>query len=183
MADLRPTEILVAAAQIQARVAEMAAEILRDTLPGPGGPGGDDARLHLIAILQGAFMFASDLARQIRGRDSLDFVTLSSYPTGTTSSGNVRLIEDFNGPVEGQDIVIVDDIVDTGHTLAYLQEMLRARSPRSLRTACLLNKPSRRQVPVQVDYIGFDIDDRFVVGYGLDYNGEYRNLPYIAALD
>ena len=176
MDDLRPTEILFTAGQIQARVAEMAAEILRDTPPVSRADR---------CILSRSCRAPSCSPRTCRGRGraSLDFVTLSSYPTGTTSSGLVRLLKDFDGPIHGEDVVIVDDIVDTGRTLAYLQEMLRARSPRSLRTACLLNKPSRRQVPVPVDYIGFDIDDRFVVGYGLDYNNEYRNLPYIAALE
>jgi hypoxanthine phosphoribosyltransferase len=176
MEDLHPTEILFTAAQIQGRVAEMAADIRRDTSPGPG-------HVHLIAVLQGAFLFASELSRQLKGRAALDFVTLSSYPSGTTSSGRVRLLQDFDGPIRGEDVVIVDDIVDTGGTLAFLQDMLRERGPRSLRTACLLNKPARRQVPVPVEYVGFTIPDRFVVGYGLDYNNDYRSLPYIAALE
>ena len=173
MADPRPTEILLTAAQIQARVAEMAAEIRRD-LPD---------HLHLIAVLKGAAVFAADLMRHLGGRVSVDFVELSSYGAGTTSAGDVRLIKDFDAPIHGSDVVILDDIADTGRTIASLQEMLRARGPRSLRTACLLDKPSRRKTPVPVDYVGFTIPDRFVVGYGLDYNGEYRNLPHIAVLD
>jgi hypoxanthine phosphoribosyltransferase len=173
MDDLRPTEILFTAGQIQARIAEMAAEIRRDVA----------GQLHLVAVLQGAFLFASELSRRLEGHASLDFVTLSSYPSGTTSSGLVRLLKDFDAPIRGEDVLVVDDIVDTGGTLAFLQDMLRERGPRSLRTACLVNKPSRRQVPVPVDYVGFEIGDRFVVGYGLDYNNEYRSLPYIAALE
>jgi hypoxanthine phosphoribosyltransferase len=179
MDDLHPTEILFTAGQIQERVAEMAADIWSDTRDTGSGPG----RLHLIAVLQGAFLFASALLRHLEGHASLDFVTLSSYPSGTTSSGLVRLLKDFDGPIQGEDVVIVDDIVDTGGTLAFLQERIRERRPRSLRTACLLDKPARRHIHVPVDYIGFTIPDRFVVGYGLDYNNEYRNLPYIAALE
>jgi hypoxanthine phosphoribosyltransferase len=182
MDDLRPTEILFTAGQIHERVGEMAADIWRDT-PDASSGASRPSQLHLIAVLQGAFLFASDLLRQLEGHASLDFVTLSSYPSGTTSSALVRLLKDFDGPIQGEDVVIVDDIVDTGGTLAFLQELLRERRPRSLRTACLLDKPARRQVHVPVDYIGFTVPDRFVVGYGLDYNNEYRNLPYIAALE
>ena len=170
MNDLRPTEILLPEAQIQKRVAEMALEIRRD-FP-------DD--LHVIAVLKGAFVFLSDLIRHMPGQVSLDFMAVSSYAKGTTSSGEVRLMKDLDTTLEGRHVVIVEDIVDTGLTLTYLQDILRARNPRQLRTACLLSKPSRRQVDVKVEYIGFAIDDRFVVGYGLDYEERYRNLPYIA---
>ena len=170
MNDLRPTEILLPEAQIQKRVAEMALEIRRD-FP-------DD--LHVIAVLKGAFVFLSDLIRHMPGQVSLDFMAVSSYPKGTTSSGEVRLMKDLDTTLEGRNVVIVEDIVDTGLTLTYLQDILRARNPKQLRTACLLSKPSRRQVDVRVEYIGFAIDDRFVVGYGLDYAERYRNLPYIA---
>jgi len=172
MADLRPTEILITASQIHARVAEIAAAIRRDITGG----------VHLIAVLKGAFVFLADLARHMDGPVSFDFVAVSSYATGTTTSGEVRLLKDLDTALDGKNVVIVEDIVDTGLTLTYLQNILRARGPRTLRTACLLDKPSRRQVPVQLDYVGFSIDDRFVVGYGLDYNGEYRNLPHIAVL-
>src|SRR5713101_4091837 len=109
-------------------------------------------------------------------------MALSSYAKGTTSSGEVRLLKDLDTTLDGKHVVIVEDVVDTGLTLTYLQDILRARNPQSLRTACLLNKPSRRQVEVKVEYIGFTIEDRFVVGYGLDYAEKYRNLPYIAVL-
>jgi len=172
MADLRPVETLLTADQIEARVAEMAAEIRRDF---PDG-------LHLVAVLKGAFMFLSDLVRNMKGCVSLDFMAVSSYAKGTTTSGEVRLLKDLDTTLEGKNVVIVEDIVDTGLTLMYLQEILRARGPKTLRTACLLSKPARRQVDVKVEYIGFAIDDRFVVGYGLDYAEEYRNLPHIAVL-
>src|SRR5438067_2662530 len=173
MPDLRPNEILLSADQIQKRVAELAGELRRDSP--------DD--LHLIAVLKGAFIFLSDLVRHLDGRVSLDFMALSSYAKGTTSSGEVRLLKDLDTSLDGRDVVIVEDIVDTGLTLNYLQDILRARGPRTLRTACLLSKPSRRQVEVRVEYVGFEIPDRFVVGYGLDFAEQYRNLPYIAVIE
>jgi hypoxanthine phosphoribosyltransferase len=170
--ELRPTEILLSEAQIQKRVAELAQEIRRD-FP-------DD--LHVVAVLKGAFIFLSDLARHMPGHVSLDFIAVSSYAKGTTSSGEVRLQKDLDSALDGRNVVIVEDIVDTGLTLTYLQDILRTRNPRSLRTACLLSKPSRRKVDVKVEYIGFTIEDKFVVGYGLDFAEQYRNLPYIAVL-
>src|SRR5919204_2213750 len=172
MTDLRPTEILLSADQIQKRVATMAAEIRKD-FP-------DD--LHVVAVLKGAFVFLSDLIRHMPGYVSLDFMAVSSYAKGTTTSGEVRLLKDLDTTLDGRNVVIVEDIVDTGLTLNYLQEILRARNPRTLRTACLLSKPSRRKVNVKVEYIGFEIPDRFVVGYGLDYAEQYRNLPYISVV-
>jgi len=172
MPKLRPSEILLSAGQIQKRVEALALEIRAD-FP-------DD--LHVIAVLKGAFMFLSDLVRHTPGHVSMDFMAVSSYAKGTTTSGEVRLLKDLDTTLDGRNVVIVEDIVDTGLTLTYLQDILRARNPKSLRTACLLSKPSRRQVDVKVEYIGFTIEDRFVVGYGLDYAEQYRNLPYIAVL-
>jgi hypoxanthine phosphoribosyltransferase len=172
MSELAPTEILLSEDQIRARVAEMALEIRRD-FP-------DD--LHVIAVLKGAFMFLSDLVRHVPGQVSLDFMAVSSYAKGTTTSGEVRMLKDLETALEGRNVVIVEDIVDTGLTLTYLQDILRARNPRQLRTACLLSKPSRRLVDVKVEYIGFSIEDHFVVGYGLDFAEQYRNLPHIAVL-
>jgi hypoxanthine phosphoribosyltransferase len=166
-------KILLSEQQIQKRVAEMAAEIRRD-FP-------DD--VHLIAVLKGAFIFLSDLVRHMTGRVSLDFMAVSSYAKGTTTSGEVRMMKDLDFGLEGRHVIIVEDIVDSGLTLNYLHEILRARNPKSLRTACLLSKPSRRQVNVPVEYIGFSIDDHFVVGYGLDYAEQYRNLAHIAMLE
>jgi len=161
--------------QIQQRVRELAGEIRRDYQT--------DAPIHLVAVLKGAFMFLADLVRFMPGPVTLDFMALASYGSGTTTSGEVRLLKDLDYGLEGRNVVIVEDVVDTGLTLMYLQEILRARSPRSLRTACLLSKPSRRKIDVRVDYIGFVIDDRFVVGYGLDYSERYRNLREIVVLD
>ncbi len=165
-------QILLSEEQIQKRVAEMAAEIRRD-FP-------DD--VHLIAVLKGAFIFLSDLVRHMTGKVSLDFMAVSSYAKGTTTSGEVRMMKDLDFGLDGRNVIIVEDIVDSGLTLNYLQEILRARNPKSLRTACLLSKPSRRQVVVPVEYIGFSIDDHFVVGYGLDYAEQFRNLDHIAVL-
>jgi hypoxanthine phosphoribosyltransferase len=172
MSQLRPSEILLSAEQIQKRVAELAGELRRD-FP-------DD--LHVIAVLKGAFVFLSDLIRHIPGHVSLDFMAVSSYAKGTTTSGEVRLLKDLDTALDGRNVIIVEDIVDTGLTLNYLQDVLRTRNPKALRTACLLSKPSRRQVDVKVEYIGFTIEDRFVVGYGLDYAEQYRNLPHIAVV-
>ena len=169
---MRPTEILLSQEQIQKRVAELAFEIRRD-FP-------DD--VHLVAVLKGAFIFLSDLVRHMTGRVSLDFMALSSYAKGTTSSGEVRLLKDLDTTLDGKNVVIIEDIVDTGLTLLYLQDILRARNPKVLRSACLLSKPSRRQVDVKVEYVGFTIDDCFVVGYGLDYAEQYRNLRHIAVV-
>jgi hypoxanthine phosphoribosyltransferase len=173
MSDRPAIDVLLSADQIRARVTEMAAQIREDY---PNG-------LHIVAVLKGAFMFLSDLARAMEGDVSMDFMALSSYAKGTTSSGEVRLLKDLDTTLDGKDVLIVEDIVDTGLTLTYLQEILRARAPRMLRTACLLSKPSRRQVDVKVEYIGFTIEDRFVVGYGLDYAERYRHLPYIGIIE
>jgi hypoxanthine phosphoribosyltransferase len=173
MPGRQPAHVLLNAAQIQARVAEMAKEIRFDY---PDG-------LHIIAVLKGAFMFLSDLVRYMEGSVSMDFMAVSSYAKGTTSSGEVRLLKDLDTTLDGKDVLIVEDIVDTGLTLTYLQDILRARGPRVLRTACLLCQPSRRPVDVNVEYIGFTIEDAFVVGYGLDYAEQYRNLPYIGIIE
>ena len=167
------TNVLISAEDIQRRVRDMAHEIARDY---PDG-------VHLIAVLKGAFVFLSDLARALPGQCSLDFMAVSSYGKSTSSSGQVQLLKDLESGLEGRDVIIVEDIVDTGLTLSYLQEILRARSPKSLKTACLLSKPSRRLIDVQVEYIGFTIEDQFVVGYGLDYAEQFRNLPYIGVLE
>ena len=164
--------VLISADEIQQRVRELAQEIRRDH---PDG-------VHLVCVLKGAFVFLADLARHLPGEATLDFMAVSSYGMSTKSTGQVQVLKDLDAGIEGRDVVIVEDIVDTGLTLTYLQDILRARNPKSLRTACLLSKPSRRQVNVKVEYIGFTIEDRFVVGYGLDYAEQYRNLPHIAVL-
>jgi hypoxanthine phosphoribosyltransferase len=163
----------ISAEDIQRRVTALGQEISRDHPLG----------VHLVCVLKGAFVFLADLSRALECDASIDFIALSSYGSSTTSSGQVQLLKDLGTSIEGRDVVIVEDIVDTGLTLTYLQDILRARAPRALKTACLLSKPSRRQVDVRVDYIGFTIEDRFVVGYGLDHHERYRQLPYIGAID
>jgi hypoxanthine phosphoribosyltransferase len=167
--------ILISAQEIQDRVRAMAGEI-EASYPG-------DEPIHLVGVLKGGFMFMADLARAMSTRVTLDFIAVSSYGKDTRSSGEVRLLKDLDSGLAGRHVVIVEDIVDTGLTLTYLQDILRARAPRSLRTVCLLSKPSRRQVDVAVEHTGFTIEDHFVVGYGLDYAEKYRNLPHIAVLN
>lgn len=166
--------VLLSAERIHARVASLACEIAAEY--------GPDEDLHLVAILKGAFLFLGDLIRAMNRHVTVDFMAVSSYGKGTRSSGEVRMVKDLDAGLEGRNVIIVEDIVDTGLTLSYLQEILRARSPKSLRTACLLSKPSRRKVDVKVEYVGFTIEDHFVVGYGLDYGERYRNLPYIGVI-
>ena len=169
-----PIAVLIDESQLTARVRELGATIRADY--------GRDTPVHLVSVLKGAFMFLADLVRAIEGPATCDFMAVSSYAGRTSTSGEVRLLKDLDYSLQGRDVIIVEDIVDTGLTLSYLQEILRAREPRSLRTACLLSKPSRRIVDVAVEYIGFTIADRFVVGYGLDFEERYRNLPYIGVL-
>jgi len=173
MPPTSPT-VLIDQDELSARIVALAQEIRHDL---PAG------QVHLICVLKGAFLFLGDLIRNMEGHVTIDFMACSSYGAGTSSSGEVRLSKDLDVGIEGRDVIIVEDIVDTGLTLHYLQEILQARGPRSLRTACLLSKPSRRKIDVKVDYIGFTIEDKFVVGYGLDYSEQYRNLPYIGVLD
>jgi hypoxanthine phosphoribosyltransferase len=170
-----PESVLIPDTAIAQRTREMAAQIHRDYA--------DAGQVHIVCVLKGAFMFLADLVRAIDMPVTLDFMALSSYAKGTTSSGEVRLLKDLDSALEGRHVLIVEDIVDTGLTLHYLQDILKARGPKSVRTACLLSKPSRRQIDVRVEYIGFTIDDRFVVGYGLDFEERYRNLPHIAELN
>ena len=169
------TTVLISQADIQHRIKTLAAEIEKDY------PASEE--IHLVAVLKGGFMFMADLVRAMSDRVTMDFMAVSSYGKGTTSSGQVRVLKDLDSNLEGRHIIVVEDIVDTGLTLHYLQDLLKARAPKSMKTACLLSKPSRRKVDVQVDYIGFTIEDKFVVGYGLDFAEKYRNLSYIAVLE
>jgi len=167
---LAPIAPFITEAALRARIAEMAQQIRAEA---------GDVDLHFIGVLKGAVLFLGDLIREMSGGITIDFMALSSYSGGTTSSGEVRLVKDLDYGLQDRHVVIVEDIVDTGLTLHYLQEILRARGPKSLRTACLLSKPSRRKIEVHVDYVGFTIEDHFVVGYGLDFSERYRQLPYI----
>ena len=137
----------------------------------------------LVGVLKGAVVFLADLMRAVEASCECDFIAVSSYGASTRSSGIVRLTKDLSVSIEGRDVVIVEDIVDTGRTLAYLLRNLETRQPQSLRVCTLLDKAARREVPVSLDYVGFTIPDEFVVGYGLDYAGLYRNLPYVAVID
>ena len=165
--------VLLTAQQIQARIQELGAQIERDY---PNGP------VYLVGILKGACIFLSDLARAMNTPARLEFVGISSYGRGRSTSGEVKLTKDLDVSVEGQDVIVVEDIVDSGITLSYLLQVFRQRNPRSLRIATLLDKPERRQRPVVVDYVGFQIPDEFVVGYGLDYAEDYRNLRDVCVL-
>lgn len=166
--------VLVSAEQIQKRIAEMGAEIDRDY------PHGEP--VYLIAVLKGAFIFMADLARAMKTPARIEFIGISSYGKGKTSSGQVQLTKDLDAPIEGHHVIIVEDILDTGITLNYLTTLMAQRKPKSLRIVTLLDKPERRQSPVKANYIGFTIPDEFVVGYGLDYAEDYRNLKDVCVM-
>lgn len=165
--------VLLNSEQIQNRVRELGNQITQDYR---------GKTLHLIAILKGASIFYADLARAIKLEVSCDFIAVCSYGKLTKSSGEVRILKDLYESLAGKDVLLVEDIVDTGLTLHYLLQVLKARNPNSLKIVALLSKPSRREIDVPVDYIGFDIPDEFVVGYGLDFDQRYRNLPDIRIL-
>lgn len=167
-------KVLIDEEKIMQRVAEMGAEITKDY---------EGKDLVVICILRGGVIFMSDLAKQIKLPIRMDFMAVSSYGLSTKSSGVVRILKDLDEDVEGKDVLIVEDIVDTGLTLHYLVDYLKSRGPKSVKVCCFLDKPTRRKIEVPIDYIGFDIPDRFVVGYGLDYAQKYRNLPYVSVLD
>jgi hypoxanthine phosphoribosyltransferase len=176
MADLEKdiAKILITREQLAARIAELGKTISHEY---------DGKDLMLVCVLKGGVLFLSDLVRSIHIPHSFDFMAISSYGgMRTESSGVVRILMDLNSNIEGRNVLIVEDIIDTGRTLTYITENLRTRNPASLKICALLNKPSRRQVPVVVDYVGFDIPNEFVVGYGLDYNELYRNLPFVGVL-
>ena len=167
-------EILIPEERIAERVKELGNQISRDY---------QGKTLHLVCVLKGAYTFLADLARAMEIPVTLDFLAVSSYGKETSTSGQVQVTKDLDTSLEGMDVLIVEDIADTGLTLRYLYNMLKARNPSSLKVVALLSKPSRRTVEVPVDYVGFEIPDRFVVGYGLDVDQRYRNLPHIAAVD
>jgi hypoxanthine phosphoribosyltransferase len=166
-------EILVQADELQHRIREMAAEISRDY------KGRD---LLLIGVLKGAVFFLADLMRQLDIPCEVDFMAVSSYGSSTDSSGVVRILKDLDAPLEGRNVLIVEDIVDSGLTLQYLMRTLAARNPASIEVCALLTKPERRKVETPARYVGFEIPDKFAIGYGLDYAERYRNLPYVATL-
>ena len=165
--------VLFSEEQLQTRVAEIAAQIDRDY---------EGKEPILVSVLRGSFVFMADLVRRITLPCTVDFMAVSSYGSGTTSSGQVKIVKDLSEQIEGKDVLVVEDILDSGNTLSYLLKLLEARHPASIRLCTLLDKPERRTKPVAVQYSGFTIPDEFVVGYGLDYDEKYRNLPYIGIL-
>ncbi|MFO0724627.1 MAG: hypoxanthine phosphoribosyltransferase [Myxococcota bacterium] len=165
---------MIDAATIQRRVEELGEQIAKDY---------QQHDLTVVGVLNGSYIFMADLTRAIRLPIRIDFLGLSSYGSASESSGVVAITKDLSGPVEGRHILIVEDIIDTGLTMAYLLQNLRTRRPASVKIASLLSKPARRQVDVSIDYLGFTIEDRFVVGYGLDFDGRHRNLPYLGVVE
>src|SRR5215831_1977030 len=166
--------VLLSAEQIQARIRELGAQIDRDYPEGP---------VYLVGILKGACIFLADLARAMKTPARIEFIGISSYGRGKTTSGEVQLTKDLDVSVQGHHVIVVEDIVDSGVTLSYLVQVFAQRKPKTLKIATLLDKPERRQRPVKTDYVGFQIPDEFVVGYGLDYAEDYRNLPDVCVLE
>jgi hypoxanthine phosphoribosyltransferase len=165
---------LISNEQIQARVVELGAQIARDY---------KDRRLVLVGVLKGSFVFLADLMRAIDLTIRVEFLGVRSYGEGTTTSGVVQITQDLSRPIEGEDILLVEDIVDTGLTIAHLLDLFHTRHPASVKVCALLHKPARTRVEVPIDYLGFTIEDRFVVGYGLDWAERYRNLPFIGVVE
>ena len=165
--------VLLSEDEIREKVRELGGKITADY---------KNSNLMLVTVLKGAVVFLADLMRQIDVPAEIDFMVVSSYGSGVKSSGVVKIVKDLDVPLAGKDILIVEDILDSGLTLSYIKELLESRGPRSIRIATLRDKPSRRKVDLQADYIGFSVPDEFVIGYGLDYDEKYRNLPYIGIL-
>ena len=166
-------EVLVSGADLERRITELGAEISSDY---------EGRDLVMIGVLKGAVLFIADLMRQLTVPCEVDFMAVSSYGSATDSSGVVRILKDLEAPIEGRDVLIVEDIIDSGLTLQYLVRNLRARAPGSLEVCALLTKPERRRVELPIRYVGFEIPNRYVIGYGLDYAQRYRNLSYVAVL-
>lgn len=167
-------KVLVDEKSIDERISEMAAQISKDY---------EGKTLHLICILKGGVFFMTELAKRITIPVTIDFMSVSSYGNEQVSSGRVRILKDLDEPLEGREVLIVEDIIDSGRTLAYLLDTLQVRKPASLKLCTLLDKPSRREIEVNVTYVGFSIPDEFVLGYGLDYSQFYRNLPYVGVVE
>lgn len=168
-------EVLISEAEIQHRVQELAAEISRDYAQA--------GELILVGVLKGAFIFLADLSRRLTIPRSIEFMAVSSYDNGDQESSAVRLVMDLRKNIEGKHVLVVEDIVDTGRTLNFLGELLAARKPKSVKTCALVRKPDRARVDAEIDYLGFEIPDAWVVGYGLDYDEQNRTLPYIASIN
>lgn len=166
-------EILLSEQQIGAKVSELGARITKDY---------QGKNPLIVSVLKGSYVFMADLTRKIETECTIDFMVVSSYGKGAKSSGEVQIIKDIETKIEGRDLLIVEDILDSGVTLNYLMKVLKARGANSIRLCTLLSKPERRKVEIEIDYLGFEVPDEFVVGYGLDYAERYRNLPYIGIL-
>ena len=166
-------EVLFSKDQLAMRIKEMATELDKDYA---------GKKPLMVAILKGSVMFFTDLIREMSLPLEIDFMSISSYGNGVKSSGEVKMIKDLDNKIEGKDVIIVEDIVDSGYTMGYLKHLLEARKPASIKICALLDKPSRRETDVKVDYKGFEVGNEFVVGYGLDYAGLYRNIPFIGIL-
>jgi hypoxanthine phosphoribosyltransferase len=173
MIDADVEEVLLSGEQVQARVAELGAQLAADYA---------DRDPVLVSVLKGSIIFMADLVRAMPIPLAIDLMEVSSYGASTESSGQVRILKDLSTSIEGREVVVVEDIIDTGLTLNYLLRYLHDKGPASIRICCLLDKPARRLAPIEIDYRGFTIPDRFVIGYGLDYGERYRNLPYIGVL-
>ena len=163
-------EEMISEEKVNARICELGAQISKDYA---------GEKVHLICILKGASFFACELAKRITIPVTIDFMSVSSYGGSTTSTGVVKIVKDLDEPIADENVIVVEDIVDTGRTLSYLIDMLKDRGPKSLKLCALLDKPERRVVEIEADYKGFEVPDEFIVGYGLDYDQKYRNLPYI----
>ncbi|MEK6250731.1 MAG: hypoxanthine phosphoribosyltransferase [Actinomycetota bacterium] len=174
MSDDRIGEVLVSSEDLARRVQELGVEISRDY---------EGRDLVMVGVLKGAVVFIADLMRQLTVPCELDFMAVTSYGSSTDSSGVVRILKDLDAPIEGRDVLIVEDIIDSGLTLQYLMRNLKVRSPRSLEVCALLTKPERRRVDLPTRYVGFEIPNRFAIGYGLDHSQKYRNLDYVAVLE
>lgn len=166
-------DVLISEDELTKRIQELGAEISKDYA---------DKEISMICVLKGGVMFMTDLAKEIEPLMSMDFMAVSSYGNETSSSGIVKIVKDLDEPIEGKDVLIVEDIIDSGRTLSYLVKVLEDRNPSSIKIVTLLDKPDRRVVDVDVKYVGFTIPDEFVLGYGLDYQQNYRNLPYIGIM-
>ncbi len=167
-------KVLISQEDVEKRISELAEEISRDY---------EGKEIHLICILKGGVMFMTELSKHITQHVSMDFMSVSSYGNERSSTGRIRILKDLDEPIEGRDVIIVEDIIDSGKTLSHLLGMLEVRKPASLKLCTMLDKPDRREVDVKVDYVGFKIPDKFVLGYGLDYDQFYRNIPYIAVVE
>lgn len=166
--------VLISQEKVEQRIREMAAQISKDY---------EGESLHLVCILRGSIFFTCELAKYITVPVTIDFMSVSSYGDGTESSGRIKIMKDLDDSIQGKNVLVIEDIIDSGRTLSHLLSFLKVREPKSLKLCTLLDKPDRRVVPVEVDYVGMEIPDLFVVGYGLDYAQKYRNLPYIGVVE